>query len=469
MPELSLGQLQRLESALNENPYRGLPLASALNDLLITEVLFQRRERRRLHWRLGPLVESFHRKAGAYVEVELLRPCEGSCHYLVAWTASTGRFWESIHSVLRQLRASHTAVSVVGQHETAALPVETGVLINETGRFRPGAGWKEEYGRRRHSWLATFERFREEGTLDRATIARLLDGLCLQSQRTEVWIRVLGILAPRVIVTDYDRSLRNSCLVLAARRLGIPSLTMVHGVITREYGYTPVLADKVLCWGEMQEELLVELGTASERVIPVGFPSALDMQGIDGRQERADLDLPPGDAAVLLATNPIRRDWKLELVDTFGRAFPPGSGICPVVRLHPAEELEEYDPVARRHPHLRLRSARGWPAESALATFDVVVCHNSGFAVETLLANKPLVLLDAVPLDLGSNRDLAEKMEVPVARAARQLREIVLDAVGGSGTDKACLSSRNLDALFTATGDDAVENIVRQITLAAGD
>ena len=91
--------------------------------------------------------------------------------------------------------------------------------------------------------------------------------------------RVLGCLGfleahrPSAILTEYDRNSLWSCLVLAARKLGIPSLTLVHGVIERDaFGFSPVLADHILCWGELDRATLIHAGEASSRVTVAGCP-----------------------------------------------------------------------------------------------------------------------------------------------------------------------------------------------------
>ena len=67
---------------------------------------------------------------------------------------------------------------------------------------------------------------------------------------------------PVAILTDFDRNHLWSVLVMVGRRLGIPTYSLVHGVLNdHAIGFVPVVADKVFCWGEIDRQKFLAAGT----------------------------------------------------------------------------------------------------------------------------------------------------------------------------------------------------------------
>jgi hypothetical protein len=79
----------------------------------------------------------------------------------------------------------------------------------------------------------------------------------------------------KIVLVDTDRgNVLASAFCLAASQLGVKSATLQHGAIDMVYGYYPVLAKEIWCWGNFQKKLLIDAGLAEDRVLNKGNPVA---------------------------------------------------------------------------------------------------------------------------------------------------------------------------------------------------
>ena len=81
-----------------------------------------------------------------------------------------------------------------------------------------------------------------------------------QVLKLQTWLNIFDETKPKLVLLDCDRYQYSCPMVLAANIMGVNSITLVHGVISSPYGYNPVLADEIWCWGDFQKKILIDLG-----------------------------------------------------------------------------------------------------------------------------------------------------------------------------------------------------------------
>ena len=86
----------------------------------------------------------------------------------------------------------------------------------------------------------------------RSALARWM---CVQHARFRFFERSVDWARAKVLVADYDRGLAGSPSVLAARRNGVSTFTLLHGD-PHPVGYVPFSAENVLCWSGHQARVL---------------------------------------------------------------------------------------------------------------------------------------------------------------------------------------------------------------------
>ena len=346
-PVLPRSAFREMEAALSSPLFFGIPMGATLNDCFVTAFVdgqgnWGRRTKwlRRLLYRRHRIAPKVHRSTGATF-------AQG--RVLVTWSAPTHRLDRLLLPVLERLGEGECAV-LHGQDGVASL-VPAGIPhlpYREVMAFDASA-WRREYQRCWPSWKRSIRDACARYSFPEGSFELLSLELLGASQRFLGCLGFLEAHRPSVILTEYDRNRRWSCLVLAARKLGIPSVTLVHGVIERDaFGFSPVLADYILCWGELDRATLVGAGEAPSRVAVAGCPRLsrdLPSPSLEGRRR---LGIDQDGPVAMLATSP--QSVRLELAEAFCRAIEQLPGISGVVRLHPSESLASYQTIIARHP-----------------------------------------------------------------------------------------------------------------------
>jgi hypothetical protein len=330
--------------------------------------------------------------------------------------------------------------------------------------------WLPEFRRCWPAWKAVLKRICRRYGLSEAIYERLAIELVHGSQFFVGFRQLLASLRPRAIVTEYDRGARWSCLVLAARSLGIPTFTLQHGVIGEEgIGYVPLVADKIFCWGETTRDLLVPCGVSSERIVLGGCPRLDRQLAVEPPEARAKLGLDAAKPVVMLATAPYAGLERTRLVEMFAGCMERLPEAVGIVRLHPSETLEEYRELARLHPAIRFSDNCAASLDESLAAADVVVVQNSGIGSDALVKGRLAIVADLPPSPLGHGRDLVEQAGCPCAKSADELlaavRTLLLD--DAARRRRRADAGRYVERFCAHFGRDSARQIARAVEDAA--
>jgi len=274
---------------------------------------------------------------------------------------------------------------------------------------------------------------------------------------------------PRAILTDYDRNHLWSVLVMVGRRLGIPTFTLVHGVLSdHAVGYVPVLADKVFCWGEIDRQKFLAAGTDPARLLIAGCPRLQRGLSADRVAARSKAGLSADKPLVLLATAPYSIQDRQRLAGIFCDGIGRVPGAVGAVRLHPSEDLDAYATVMAKYPTARFLANTVLTVEEAVTAADAVVVHCSGFGSDALTKGCPVIVLDVLDQPLGHGADLIRHADCAGPRNAEELAAAVrLLLFDEEAREKATRAAQGFTQLFCAAfGDDAARNIARTVLSA---
>lgn len=272
-------------------------------------------------------------------------------------------------------------------------------------------------------------------------------------------------LKPSGVVTEYDRFDWTACLVLAAKARGIPTWTMMHGVVNPPYGYTPLLADTAFCWGQLQHDQMVALGTAPHRLRVTGFQRMTRELAAETASARIKIGLDPAKPVILLATAPVSGSNRRLLVRTFCEALGSLVHVSAVVRVHPSEKSAFYDAEAKAFPRVRFLENAVWAKDEALAAAEIVVVHDSGFGDDALVKRRLVVVLDALPTPPKHGRVLVEQAGAPTPRNSDELRKVVEELLcnRAAARQHAERAEKYIRYAYAAFGSEAVANIRREL------
>ena len=276
---------------------------------------------------------------------------------------------------------------------------------------------------------------------------------------------------PCAILTESDRYEPNVPLILAARTRNIPTFTMQHGMPNAPIGSVPLLSDRIFCWGNHNRAEFLQWGVPPHRIMVTGCQAITRTLSADKIPALQKLELPTDRPVILLATNPIAQRSRHQLARVFCEGVTKLTGMTPVVRLHPSEQVDFYESERQDFPGVRFLRNHEWSLDEAIAAADVVVCHNTGFGLDALVKRKPVVVLDAIDEPLVLARGLVERGGCPKANDPDQLQRILNQILHQPTYRKALFEQAEayVAYVYAAFGKDAARNVADFILQAISE
>lgn len=209
----------------------------------------------------------------------------------------------------------------------------------------------------------------------------------------------------KVLLTGTDVQPETKVAVAVARGMGIPSITMQHGVLPgrpEDLDYVPAWSDYVAVWGERGLRWFAEAGIDPRRLVVTGCPrfdSYVSLRGANPADGTAT------DPIVTLLLNPSDPSARALMIREYIEAVR-GTPWRQVIRLHPAESEPQFLSLWRRFaPAELLRRttiSQSRPLHRDLRVSDVVVTYDSTAGLEAMLLGKPVLVYGSHLYPTGS-------------------------------------------------------------------
>ena len=283
--------------------------------------------------------------------------------------------------------------------------------------------WRQSFRKIRQPLFKIIKTFLKDNTLPTYVGWRILNLLMLQTQYLMAFEHLLQILQPRFVLVEHDRYSWCSCLILTAKKLGIPSFTMMHGVVNNQFGYMPLLADYLFCWGKHQKRLLEKYGGTPKRLIVTGAPQLAPSIKVSKQRIRKRLVIDEDKKVALLATNPVNSKNRYSLINIFCETVEQNKDIVGIVRLHPSEDIDFYSDCIKKYPTILFDKNNRVSYEESFALADIVCIFNSAYGMDAALKGLAVMLINVDNESLGQAKDFIDQGDFPVARSTAELME----------------------------------------------
>jgi hypothetical protein len=385
---------------------------------------------------------------------------------LVAWMYDFARINDLVQPVLKEFEPDQTIVLCGTPEIPAMVPDGMGaVLLDRIMQFDVAA-WRADYRKCRGSWQDHLQALCRKHQLPYGAYDRLALNLLLASQYIAGCQEFLLVAKPSSILIDCDRSSIGACLVLSARLYGIPTFTLVHGVLNeRAVGYVPVLADRAFCWGEMQRRQFLAESEPSNKLIVAGCPRLTRDLAVTQSDARKRLGLAVDKPVVMFGTTMTNKQVRLDMAELFCAAIEKVGGIAGIVRLHPADRLDVYESTARLHPNVRFSENGIATLDEALAATDLVVVPNSGLGSDALVKRRLAIILDMPGQRLGHGADLIQQAGCPRVTNANELAAAIRSLLSDESERQShvAVAERYVQDFCAAFGEDAARNLAAEV------
>jgi hypothetical protein len=341
---------------------------------------------------------------------------------LVTWLDCAFRFSELVLPVVGELGPENCLMLCRSSEQIPLTPNGTERLGWEQAMLFETSDWRAEYRRCWPQWSRCLRALCHEHRLPCGAYERLTLALFMASQQVAGCLGFLARYRPAAVLTEHDRNDTWSCLVLAARKLGIPTFTLVHGLTDEKgTGYTPFLSDAAFCWGEIDRERFLRLGEPPEKLL-VGGCSRLNRElSVTPDEGRRKLGLPPDKPVVMLGSGPLGSGEHLKMARLFCEAARKSDRFSAVVRLHPVEDLATYSGLIADFPQVVFSRNSAATLDEALAAADIVVFRLSGLGSDALVKGRLAVVFDVQDFTLGPAMELMRYGGCPRATTVDEL------------------------------------------------
>jgi len=261
---------------------------------------------------------------------------------------------------------------------------------------------------------------------------------------------------PKCIITEFDRNSVSSALVLSARNYNITSITLTHGVIC-DYGFTPLLADYIFCWGRFQQNQLMGQGVSSNRILITGNPM------IKAFRQR---NISKSGLVVCFAISP--EISNRTMIEIFISAIKGFDQITGMVKLHPSLLKKNYLWINELSSNVIIKDCTEITNSELFEKTDLLLVHQSGIANEALASGIPVVILEPDGDDNFSElqRELIIKAGCKAASNLEQLIAILSDFTADPESFKIegrARSRKYLDDLFDTIGEESIQAMISGI------
>ena len=456
--------IRDIEVELSEPLFRGVPMGPTLNNLCCIDILGDRRAnwtftagwKNRLRMFKHYFRPAVGHKAASLVSGERI---------LVAWATGNFRGRELMLPVIEELGEERIIIGAFSETLVHVPKQFQSFSWKEAMHFNVAA-WRTDYRQCKDAWGKCLRHLGRKHCLPRGFLVRLALHLMIASQYVAGCLELLPRMRPSAILTEFDRSPLWSCLVLSAKRLGIPTFTMVHGVLNEQaLGYVPILADKAFCWGEMQRRQFMATGEPSEKLIVAGCPRLTRDLSITPREARVKLGLPFDRPVVTFGATMVNENDRIRMAELFCLAARQLDAVSSVVRLHPSDKIAVYHKIIQRYPNVRFFKNEEATLDEAIAATDVVVVPDSGFGSDALVKGRLAIVLDMTGRSLGHGAELVQHAGCPRVTTADELAEAVRSLLEDGPIRQKCFTAaeRYVKDFCELFGRDSAHKIAAEV------
>lgn len=196
---------------------------------------------------------------------------------------------------------------------------------------------------------------------------------------------LLTKLAPKAILLASDAHRIERIIVQVAKKQEVATYVVQHGAPIWRYGYVPVVADKMLVWGEDAFNWFVKHGVPSEKLVIVGNPRFDKLAVINLEKKRV------AKMKLFLLPNPIDRDLTSKMISSFISAVRFHDGPA-IIKLHPSEtDIDWFRDQIPEHLKSKIQISTLPLAEVGISMGDVAVVGNSTAGVDVVLLGGTIV------------------------------------------------------------------------------
>jgi hypothetical protein len=187
---------------------------------------------------------------------------------------------------------------------------------------------------------------------------------------------------PTIIVVDFDRDNRNAPMLLSAKKYDIKTISLVHGTVEPNFGFAPIIASQIYCWGTFQKSQLKALGILESQIRITGSPIARKIIKLPKvKKERNNKTIGVG-------LNPMGDEYNYAFLShLFENEFD--IDVNWEIKLHPSM-LKLKWMVEMENEKISIHESSKLSTEDFFNCIDILIVGNSGLGFEAVVNDIPI-------------------------------------------------------------------------------
>ena len=375
------------EAKLNEIQWDGIGIGSLLSNEICVQLLLNNQ---RPTWRNIPLIAYQYIRAMRFRTPLLNFVVHGEIppkYGLITSILAKANYLNQVLAVSAELKRNTEIRYLLYDSKPSDLNTTIDSTISRiSGNGEFASEWKKKFKRiEAEVWNTLFDKDINLTFPERLNFFVLL---LTQTQRLYQAIKFLKKNPPDFVLSEYDKNAEMVTVVAAASSLGIPSYSLLHGLITYPEPYIPIVADRIFVWGDFFKEYLIGKGLPEKFITVTGAPHLGPIEN----------DLPLEERVyITLATNPYNQSMMTELADIFCQSINELKKKIPkikgMVRIHHAEDFTAYQCLMERFPEIVFDNGKQFSFIESIRVSRICVTYNSAYGVDSLLSGRLVVQL----------------------------------------------------------------------------
>ncbi|MBN1183227.1 MAG: CDP-glycerol glycerophosphotransferase family protein [Bacteroidales bacterium] len=267
----------------------------------------------------------------------------------------------------------------------------------------------------------------------------------------------------RLVITEYDRNPFAAPLVLAAKKHGIKTITLVHGLIEAKV-FTPVLADYIFCLGEIQKNQLAKQRVPGEKIRVTGTTIIPTFKELERRKKQKDSVL-----RICLGIQNIKKEHLNAMINTVIETVSDKGFVELIIKLHPVQEKKNFIHLEQQYKNIKVISSNEIDNIDLFAKIDLLIINYSALGFEAMYQKVPVVLMKTQKGETSLVDLIAKWSTLPVFETSGELHSILSRIMTDSKylDDLSKTGKAFADKYFYATGIEAAQNIINGLTEVA--
>ena len=275
----------------------------------------------------------------------------------------------------------------------------------------------------------------------------------------------------KLVIVDFDRTFPIAPLILAAKARNIKTITLVHGSLS-SYGYTPILADEIWCWGRFQKEQLLDLNVCNSAIKIVGNPAIFKInKSYDFKNDNATKYFKNQNlftlGIVLTRKNSEYLKFILEVRDKLN-----DSPINFLIKKHPFIDIKEELSIEKEIAlNLKIFNNDLNDNYCFYHNCDLLITSGSSMTFEAIINDTPVCLIKLLPHEHTESKNLFQMrrdLNIPLFEDSYSTSTYIKNLLRHRELKGETLELQQIavkNSIYSFIGDESIQNIKSQIKL----